>query len=270
MNDKTNEEKEINPGPMGYREPTGEITIIDPVMKQRDHNMKLMELAITSGANMDSLEKLMDLQERWEAGIARKSFYQALPKFQSQLPVINKRGLASFEHRNGGGKTEYSYAKLEDITEAIKPFLVENGLSYRYEQNNQDGGMICVTCIITHADGHEERTEMSSYADQSGKKNPIQQIASTVSYLRRYTLTGALGITVSDEDDDGAGAAEQTETGEPQGDYYSAEQFTKMFPFWSESIQSGKNTVEKIFAYLQKKNVNLSQEQITKINNIGK
>ena len=44
---------------------------------------------------------------------------------------------------------------------------------------------------------------MSAPADSSGSKNPVQQIGSTMTYLQRYTLIGALGLTTADKDDDG-------------------------------------------------------------------
>jgi len=40
----------------------------------------------------------------------------------------------------------------------------------------------------------------------SGNKNPIQAIASTVSYLERYTLLAITGLTTKDMDDDGKNA----------------------------------------------------------------
>lgn len=39
--------------------------------------------------------------------------------------------------------------------------------------------------------------------DPSGSKNAIQAIGSAVSYLRRYTLLGVLGMATSDGDSDG-------------------------------------------------------------------
>ena len=38
--------------------------------------------------------------------------------------------------------------------------------------------------------------------DTSGKKNEIQSRGSTITYLQRYTLIGALGLTTADEDID--------------------------------------------------------------------
>lgn len=43
---------------------------------------------------------------------------------------------------------------------------------------------------------------MTSYPDNSGSKNLIQQNASATTYLMRYTLIMALGLTTADEDID--------------------------------------------------------------------
>ena len=176
-----------------------ELTLVNeevhPVAIQQERYMRLMELALQNSADIASIEKLVELQNNFEAKEARKSFFAALSQFQADLPVIKKKGSVSYKQVN------FTFAKLEDIASAIRPLIAENGLSYRFEQGN-DNKFITVVCIITHRDGHEVRTSMSAFSDDSGGKNAIQQIASTVSYLRRYTLTGALGITVSDEDDD--------------------------------------------------------------------
>jgi hypothetical protein len=58
---------------------------------------------------------------------------------------------------------------------------------------------------------------MKAPPDDSGKKNPIQQIASTVSYLERYTLFAITGLAPQ-EDDDGAGANKQPAKVDPPND----------------------------------------------------
>lgn len=152
----------------------------------------LLRVAVEAGADLDKLEKLMDLQERWQAGEAKKAFSNALAKFQADMPSIQKT-------RNAHNS---KYADIDDIAKAIRPVLTEAGLSYRFEQK-QEGMLIRVSCIVTHEDGHSETTALEASADTSGGKNEIQAIASAVTYLRRYTLTGALGITTGLDDDDG-------------------------------------------------------------------
>lgn len=159
---------------------------------------QLIQMAIQQNVDVDKLSKLMELQERYNAGLAKKGFYEALAKFQSEIPTILKQ-------KQGHN---YEYAPLCDIIEAIKPHMVANGLSYRFEQNHVDA--ISVTCVVTHISGHSEQTTMNAAADTSGSKNAVQSIASTVTYLSRYTLTGALGIATADKDMDGRQPGEAT------------------------------------------------------------
>lgn len=161
--------------------------------------MRLLEMAIQSNADVDKLEKLMALQERWNEQQAKKSYFDALSQMQSEMPVIRKLSRAEFS--TAKGVTSYSFAKLEDIVEQIKPLLSKFGFSFRFEQSFDNG--ISINCITTHRDGHSEACSMVAGADMSGGKNAIQQIASTVTYLRRYTLTGAFGISTADADIDG-------------------------------------------------------------------
>ena len=77
--------------------------------------------------------------------------------------------------------------------------MAAHGLSYRF-RTIQDGA-IKVTCILSHKSGHSEENTLSGPADASGSKNAIQAIGSTLTYLQRYTLTQALGLAASDDDD---------------------------------------------------------------------
>ena len=151
----------------------------------------LLELAITKGADVDQLEKLMALQERYDAKQAKSAFLAAMTMFQAEVPRVTK---------NKEGHN-YKYAPLADIVEQVRPTLQKAGLTYRFEQNHENG--IKVDCVVSHIDGHSERTTMSALADKSGSKNEVQAIGSTVQYLQRYTFCGALGITTADEDIDG-------------------------------------------------------------------
>ena len=45
---------------------------------------KLLELAISKDVDIDKLEKLMQLQERWDANQAKKAFLNAMSVFQSK------------------------------------------------------------------------------------------------------------------------------------------------------------------------------------------
>lgn len=165
--------------------------------------MDMLAYAVERNAGIDVLEKLMALQERWERNEARKAFDAAMANAKAELPVVVKNRTADFPHKDGKGRTSYQYEDLGEIARTIDPILAKNGLSYRFSATSNANEPITVTCIISHRDGHCERTTLSSGRDDSGSKNAIQSIGSAITFLQRYTLKVALGLAAS-ADDDGA------------------------------------------------------------------
>lgn len=158
----------------------------------------LLAQAIEKGLDVAALEKLMDLRERYQADQARKAYFEAFTNFQANAPDIRKNKTADF----GAGKASYKYAQLSEIARQIAPELKKNDLNYRWEIQDtlQE---IKVTCLVSHKDGHTERTTMTGTPDTTGSKNAIQARGSAIEYLKRYTLIGALGLTTADSDVDG-------------------------------------------------------------------
>lgn len=165
----------------------------------------MLRYALDSGADLDRLEKLMAMQEKDNANKARMAFVAAMADFKKDAPEIYKDKNVSFSGTN------YNHATLGGICEAVIDSLARHGLSHDWDTQQPPSGMIVVTCTLTHIAGHSKSTSMESPPDNSGKKNAIQQIASTVTYLQRYTLLAATGLATKDmPDDDGRGAqAEQ-------------------------------------------------------------
>jgi hypothetical protein len=162
----------------------------------------LLQMAVEQGADMDKLEKLMALQERWEKNQAEKAFNQAMSDFSSNLPTIEKT--VYVEHFDG------YHADIGLMAKMVREAMAPHGLSFRW--NTDQGDKITVTCIVKHRDGHSESTPLSSSPDKSGGKNDIQAIGSAVKYLERYTLEAATGIVASGADDDGQGTSKTVET----------------------------------------------------------
>jgi len=155
----------------------------------------MLQMAVEQGADVDKLTKLMDLQERWEANEAKKAFVAAMSKFRNECPPIRKTRKA---HNS-------KYAGLAESIDQIKALMNECGLSHSWK-TDQSNGVVSVTCIVTHVQGHSESTTLTAEPDNSGSKNSIQAIGSTVTYLERYTLFAILGIASTDQDDDGQAA----------------------------------------------------------------
>lgn len=160
----------------------------------------LIQAAINGNADLEKLEKLMQIQERWEANEAKKAYVVAMAAFKASPPRIEKTKQVSFA--TSKGKTEYKHALLADAAEIINKALSTHGLSATWKTGQHDK-QITVTCSITHVLGHSESTSLTAGADDSGGKNAIQAIGSTVSYLERYTLFSLTGLASHDMDDDG-------------------------------------------------------------------
>lgn len=169
--------------------------------------MQLLQVAMSQGADLQKLEKLMELQERWEANQARKAFDAAISAAKAEIKPIVKNREVDFTSQKG--RTNYDYEDFAAIANAVDPILAKHGLSYRH-RSKQDGKSLTITCRISHPDGHFEDTELSALNDESGNKNGIQGIGSTATYLQRYTLKIALGLAATkDNDGRGANAAEE-------------------------------------------------------------
>mgnify|MGYP003132406257 CR=1 FL=1 len=153
---------------------------------------RLIQIAVEKNADPDQLNKLLDFQERCEAKDARMAFEKAITQFRQECPAIEKT-------REGYG---YNYAGLAESLDTIKEALGSHGLSVRWN-TDADASQIVVTCILSHVGGHQEKTSLPAPPDTSGKKNSVQAVGSTVSYLSRYTMFSLLGIAAQDQDTDG-------------------------------------------------------------------
>lgn len=161
--------------------------------------MDMLNRALTSGASMEVLEKFMALSERWEANQARKAFDNAMSAAKAEIPIINKNRTVDFTSQKG--RTHYRHEDLAEVARTVSPILAKHGLSYRYRATSTINEPVTVTCVVSHRDGHFEETTLSGGRDESGNKNSIQAVGSTLTYLQRMTLKAALGLAASDDDD---------------------------------------------------------------------
>lgn len=161
--------------------------------------MDMLNRAVANGADIDILEKLMGLQERWEANQARKAFEEAMAAAKAEMPLILKNREVDFTSQKG--RTHYFYEDLSSVTKAVTPILARHGLSYRFRTSSPPNEPITVTCIISHRMGHCEENTLCGPRDDTGNKNSIQQVGSTLTYLQRMTLKAALGLAAAKDDD---------------------------------------------------------------------
>jgi hypothetical protein len=101
--------------------------------------------------------------------------------------------------------------------------------------------------------------------DNSGSKNTVQAIGSSVSYGKRYVLCMLLNISTGGEDNDGNGAPSAVTTQQRQ---YPLDQFNTNFPKWEKAIKAGKKTPQALINMIESKGA-LTIEQKAKIHSTG-
>lgn len=157
--------------------------------------------------DLERMERLLGMHERLVAKQAERDFIEAMAHFKADPPKILKDRTVRIP--TDKGVIEYKHASLGAVVDAAIAGLGAVGISHRWDLDRKDG-RIHVTCVLTHLGGHSTRTTLDGAPDDSGKKNGIQQTASTITYLERYTLLAATGLA-TEEDDDGGGGKDTPE-----------------------------------------------------------
>jgi len=177
-----------------------EIKVYDKrVVQAEEPSANLLELVIRRNLPLETIEKVMELQERHERNEARKAFFDAKAEFKANMPTVIR------DKKNQQYKS--TYASENALIGTLNPHLSKFGLETSFDFPKGETGL-SVTCILSHRQGHSESVTLSGPIDTSGSKNPLQQVKSTVTYLRKATFEAILGIASSDaeSDDDGNAA----------------------------------------------------------------
>lgn len=164
----------------------------------------LLQIAVERGQPLEYVEKLMQLQERYEANEARRAYNSAFSGFKGEAVVLLKNKRVTDGPLKGKG-----YAELHAVVNAVTPALSRHGLSASWKLTKDEPVWIEVTCTLKHIGGHSESVSMGGPPDGGGAKNKIMERASTVSYLERYTLKAILGLSEQDDDTDGGAGRDE-------------------------------------------------------------
>lgn len=148
-------------------------------------------VAMSPDADIDKLERMLDMQERVLDRNAKEAYTAALAAMQIELPRV-------IEH--GTGHNRAKYAKLEDINDTIRPALQKHGFAITFRIKSENS-LIWVTTVLSHKNGHSEETSIPLSLDDSGNKNAVQAVGSSISYGKRYGLCAMLNISTGDDDD---------------------------------------------------------------------
>jgi hypothetical protein len=173
----------------------------------------MVEKVLGLNPSVETLEKIMKMQEEWEKNNSKRAFTEALVALKKALPASIKKDATA---NMGQGKPKYTYAKLANIVNEITPILCDHGFSITTPATTVTDakGQIVVTvkATLTHRAGHSEMTPLSGPVDISGAKSTIQGIGSSITYLQRYSVLSVLGLATDDQQDADEGTATPTAT----------------------------------------------------------
>lgn len=175
-----------------------EITVQEP----KSEIGHLLQLALTSGVPVETIERLVALKERAEARNAAEAMTNALAAFQAECPHIRRTSQASIT-TGSGGSYGYKYAELDQIASVIRPLLVKHGLAYSWDMDAANDRITC-TCILRHVAGHSLTAKFATPTSTKSAMSDQQKVAAALTYARRQSLVQVLGLTMTDKDTDGA------------------------------------------------------------------
>lgn len=125
----------------------------------------------------------------------------ALAKAQGEFPAIPKTG------KNPHLKNEYS--TLDDIIGGIRAPLAKHGLAFVQLLDSNSVGVIMLRTILLHESGQQLESSVVVEAGSEHRGiNALQALGSSITYMKRYSLSAMLGIA-TDTDSDGNGATAQ-------------------------------------------------------------
>lgn len=172
------------------------VEVVDaaPPMAVEQNPMVLIADAVKQGQSADVMERLFNLNERFDDKQAKLAFDAALSRFQGQCPRIKKVRVIKTKSGN------IPFAAYEDLMKVAQDVLTANGLSVSFDTNTSKPGEITVFCHVSGF-GHTRTNQITMPAPDL-RANETQKMGAANSYAKRYALQNALNIVVMGEDVD--------------------------------------------------------------------
>ena len=131
------------------------------------------------------LEEVDDIPSPEAHPMADSTIYAKLIAVQTSLKAPKN------QYNSFGG---YNYRSCEDILEAVKPLLAEQGLTlYLFDdvENVGSHNYVKASAVVVNADGdHVRATAYAREADEKKGMDPSQMTGTASSYARKYALNG--------------------------------------------------------------------------------
>lgn len=200
-------------------------------------------------ADVEKLERLLDMRAQEFARIAALHFHEAMTACQTELEPIRANCT--------NPQTRSRYADLAAVDAAIRPTYSRHGFSLSFSTDDTERpDHVRVICRVYHRDGHTETHRIDMPADGKGARGndvmtKTHAAASAVSYGRRYITLMIFNLMI-DRDDDGntAGRCSAPPAARPTPGRHAGGQEPPYDPITGE-IKEAANTVTQDFKHLR-------------------
>lgn len=178
-------ETEVRPAAMQVKAPADMLNMVS-------------QLAMNPEADINKIERLMDMYERLQNKESESNFNNVMAEAQAQMKTV--------KYNKYNQQTQSSYTDLSAIIKKIKPIYTELGMSLSFTtEPQQDETLVRVVCMVSVA-GHTRRYEYDSPITDKGIKGTTMMTkaharGSAISYGRRYLTAMIFNLDTSDDDD---------------------------------------------------------------------
>lgn len=163
--------------------------------------------ARSADVDVEKMERLFALQERFVAKQAEADFNAAMSRVQSKV------GRVAANRENS--QTRSRYADYAAIDRLARPVYVEEGFSVSFSTDESPRpDCIRVMAYVSHRTGHTRTYHVDMPADGKGAKGgdvmtKTHATGSATAYGMRYLLKMIWNIAIGDDDNDGNGAGSE-------------------------------------------------------------
>lgn len=167
--------------------------------------------------------------------------FEALAAAQGEFPPIAKNRTANIRSKDAS-KASYTfdYADLQEIRDKTTPSLAKQSLALMQLVTDRPAGGTHIRTILAHKSGARVETTMNVPRGDGEIKN----FGATITYLRRYIITGLLNIAadadLDDDDDPAAGSGQSPVATEAHPDMRAAKTIGEL-----SKIMSGLSKEDK-------------------------
>ena len=165
--------------------------------------------------DVDKMERLFALQERFVAKQAETAFNAALNAAQARM------GRIAADATNPQTRSRYAtYAALDRV---LRPIYIEQGLSLSFDTTDSPvPEHVRVVCHVSHNAGHTRTYHADMPADGKGAKGgdvmtKTHAAGAAMSYGMRYLLKMIFNVAIGEDDRDGNAPPQKAAPTAPEG-----------------------------------------------------